>query len=69
MSESGEQQRTLYVGDLHEDVNEKMLYDTFSEHGEEITAKILFTVLRKKYARVEMVDRETGAILVIVLYY
>ena len=64
MSEFGEQQKTLYVGDLHEDVSENMLHDIFSEHGEVVTVEILSTEFGKKYAQVEMVDQETGAVLV-----
>ena len=69
MSELGEQQRTLYVGDLHEDVSENMLHDIFSEHGEVVTVEILSTEFGKKYAQVEMVDQETGKVLLFFCSY
>ena len=63
MSEIADKQRCVYVGDLHNDVNEKHLTETFSEHGTVSSVMILYTVLRKKYAQVEMVDQVAGMFL------
>ena len=58
-----EQQRCIYVGDLHESFKEKDLRRVFSEHGAVSNVMIFCAVLRKKYAQVEMVDQEAGIFL------
>ena len=57
-----EQQRFIYVGDLHESVKVKDLTKVFSDHGAVSNVMIFCAVLRKKYAQVEMVDQEAGMI-------
>ena len=64
MSEVARELQLIYVGDLHKDVNEMILYQAFSEHGTVSAVTIICDLkICKVYAKVEMVDQEAGMFL------
>ena len=64
MSEVVKDKQLVYVGGLHEDVNEMKLYQAFSVHGTVSAVTIVGDLkIRKMYAKVEMVDQEAGMFL------